>query len=484
MFIPLQAWMPDEDPTIPGVITDCTNLVPSKRGYKSAPTGAVTGLPALAAACRGAAMVTKIDGTNILYAATQTKIYKAGSTSWSDVTRVASDYTGSSTNLWRFAQQGNITFAVSKTDVSQYFAVAATDFADLAAMPKANLVETWGQFVVVADYNVGTDTPDGYFTSAIGDYTNWTPAVSTQCVAGRLYDTPGSCTGLKALGEYLCVFKKRSMYLGRYVGAPSVIDFGAGPVSSVIGAVSQESIVKVGQVLYFMSDDNFYSFDSSSLIPIGEPIRSFFNSDCNNDARELTKGQHDRINGIVYWFYARVPSTTPNAFVAFNYRTNKWGKGTVSVEATCEYITPAWDYTTLNATYTTYGAFPSTTYGALSQSGDSPLPAYFDTSHQLRTFNGANSTYEFATGDYGFDGKISEVQRVRPRYHDTPTSSTLTNFYKDNEGDVLTMDVATSEVSGKYDFIRAARWHRATFSGSGDMEISGFDVTAVEAGDE
>lgn len=482
MFVPLNAWAPDEDPTIPGIITDCTNLVPSKRGYKSAPTGSVTGLPALAAECRGAAMVTKIDGTNILYAGTQTKIYKAGVTSWTDVSRITSDYTGSSSSKWCFAQQGNITFAVQKTDISQFFGAAATDFADLAAMPKANLVETWGNFVVVADYNNGTDTPDGYATSAIADYTNWTASVTTQCVYGRLYDTPGGCTGLKAIGDYLCVFKKRSFYLGRYVGSPSVIEFSL--ISSIIGAVSQESIVRVGQILYFVGDDNIWAFDTASTTPIGEPIRSFFNGDCNNLYRNLTKGQHDRINGIVYWFYARSPSVTTNAFIAYNHRTNKWGKGTVSVEATTEYIVPASDYDTLNAAYTTYDAFPSGSYDSISQSGDSPLPAYFDTSHQIRTFTGSNSTYELVTGDYGMDGEISLVQRVRPRYQANPTSSTLTNYYKDNKGSALTVGVSTTESSGKYDLLRAARWHRAKLAGSGDMEISGLDITAKNAGRE
>lgn len=482
MFIPLVAWQPDDDPTTPGIITDCTNFVPTKRGYKSGPTGSVTGLPALAAACRGAATVTKIDGTNIVYAGTQTKLYKASSTSWTDVTRVASDYTGSSTSRWRFAQQGNITLAVNKVDTSQHFTAAATDFIDLAAMPKANLVETWGNFVVVADYNDGTDTPDGYATSAIGDYTNWTAAVSTQCVYGRVYDTPGSCTGLKAVADYICLFKKRSLYLGRYVGAPSVLEFSL--ISNIVGAVSQESIVRVGQILYFLGDDNIWSFDTANLTPIGEPIRAYFNNDCNNTYRHLTTAVHDRALGIIYWYYPRTPAATCTGYIAYNYRSGKWGKGTQSVEASCEYIVPSSDYDTLNAAYTTYDSFPSGSYDSLSQTGDSPLPAYFDTSHQLRTFNGANSTYEFITADYGSDGRISLLQRVRPRYLDTPTSSTMTNYYRDNEGSALTTGVTTTESNGKYDVLRAARWHRSKFNGSGDMEVTGLDVTAKDAGAE
>lgn len=479
MFVPLQSWIPDGDPTSPGIITDCTNLVPSKRGYKSAPTGSVTGLPALAAACRGSAMISIIDGTNYLFAGTQTKLYKASTTSWTDVSLGAGTYTGSTSSLWRFAQQGNVTIAVNKVDTPQASTSGGT-FANITAMPKCSLVETWGNFIVIADYNDGTDTPDGYATSAIADYTDWTASIANQCVYGRLYDTPGKLTGLKAVADYLVFFKKRSMYLARYVGSPSVIEFSL--VSSIIGSVGQESIVRVGQSLYFLGDDNFWLYDTASVTPIGEPIRSWFNVDCNNISRYLTKGQHDRINGIIYWFYASSPSATPNAFVAYNYRTQKWGKGSVSVEATTEYIVPASDYDTLNAAYTTYNAFPSGTYDALSQSGDSPIPAYYDTSHRLRTFNGANSTYDFTTGDFGQDGGYTLVQRVRPRYLQSPTSCTMTNFYRDNEGGSLTTGVTTTEASGKYDLLRSARWHRAAFSGAGDMEITGLDVTAKQAG--
>jgi uncharacterized protein YfiM (DUF2279 family) len=55
-MIPFSSFSPDIDPTTPGVITDCENLIPTLRGYAGAPSGVSVGMSALAAAALGAAL--------------------------------------------------------------------------------------------------------------------------------------------------------------------------------------------------------------------------------------------------------------------------------------------------------------------------------------------------------------------------------------------------------------------------------------------
>ena len=55
-------------------------------------------------------------------------------------------------------------------------------------------------------------------------------------------------------------------------------------VSDIIGAVSNESVVRVGTTHYFVSEDNFYAYDTASVNPIGEQIKEWFNTDCNNSS--------------------------------------------------------------------------------------------------------------------------------------------------------------------------------------------------------
>jgi hypothetical protein len=483
MFVPFSQWKPDADDTEVGTIVDLENIVPTMRGFKGSPTAVSVGVSALSAACRGAAFVTPLDGIPVLFAGTQTKLWKGGATAFVDVTR-ASDYTGSSTSKWRLAQQGNVTFAVNKIDTCQSFLHGtSTDFADLAAMPKCALVEAVGQFVLVGNnYDGATDTVDGWACSAIGDYTDWTASTTTQCTYGRLLDTPGEVTGLKRLGEYAIYFKRQSMYLARYVGAPLVWEFSL--VSDVIGTVSQESIIRVGQALFFLGEDNFYSYDSASVQPIGDGIKEWFSANVNSKYLKDTAAVHDRNTGTIYWFYAGLTQTTLTNFVAYHYRTGRWGKGTMSIEAAAEYIAGSKSYDALETTFGTYGAFDATTYGALKTSDSTPLPGVFGTDHVVKTLTGVAGTATLTSNDFGMDGAMTMVSRVRPRYSQLPATASMTNYYRDNEGDSLTTDATTAEVSGKFDFMRESRWHRGVFTFTGDFELSGIDVTAAGSSNE
>src|SRR5512139_2415197 len=115
-MIPFLGYAPDLDPATPGVLTSVTNVVPSQRGMKGAPTGGSTGYAALAAECRGAAVLTKLDGTARFIAGTAVKLYEGASAAWTERTRgggTPSNYTTGSAGRWRFAVFGNSVLAVN-----------------------------------------------------------------------------------------------------------------------------------------------------------------------------------------------------------------------------------------------------------------------------------------------------------------------------------------------------------------------------------
>lgn len=481
MFVPIVEWAPDADNTAQGVLADVENMVPTLRGYSGAPSPISTGLAALAAECRNAATVTLLDETSVLFAGTQTKLYKAGSSSWTDVTRVSSDYTGSVASRWCYTQQGNVTFAVNKVDNSQYYLHGtSTDFADLAGMPKALVVEAAANFVLIGNYNDGSDVVDGWGCSALGDYTDWTASTTTLCTYGRLMDTPGPITGLKRLMDYAVYYKRKSMYLARYVGQPDAWQFSL--VSDVVGAVSNDAVVLVGTQHFFLGDDNFYSYDSASVKPIGDSIKEWFNRDCNNAKRHLTQGLHDKRIGLVWWFYPSGTSTTPDSYVVFNYRTGKWGKGTQSVECAVQYVAPGASYDDLNTMYGTYNAIPNATYDDLNPSGLTVIPAVINTSHALNLLTGSTTACDITSNDFGSDSSITLLSRVRPRYLTSATGS-MTNYYRDSPGDSLTTGQTVSG-GAKFDVLRSARWHRFKIEWTSDVEVTGADVTAQAEGAE
>src|SRR5574340_1039360 len=151
-MIPFRSFSPDLDPTTPGIITDCTNLIPTLRGYKGGPSGVDVGMDALAAAALTAAVMTKLDGSNRLIAGTTTKLYEKSGTAWTDVSRVSA-YNATTTYPWRFAQFGDTSLAVNKGDVIQYSSSGA--FADLTA-PKAAVMCVSSGFVMIGNTNEAT----------------------------------------------------------------------------------------------------------------------------------------------------------------------------------------------------------------------------------------------------------------------------------------------------------------------------------------
>ena len=84
----------------------------------------------------------------------------------------------------------------------------------------------------------------------------------------------------------------------------------------------------------------------------------------------------------------------------------------------------------------------------------------------------------------GSDTEISLIRRVRPRYLENPDTAQLTNFYTDQLGSDFTTDKTTVEVSGKFDVLRSARWHKGKFEFTGNVEVTALDVEAKLAGRE
>ena len=103
MLIKLLGYAPDADESIPGILVNASGVVPSLRGMKGAPSPASSGMATLAATCVGSALLTKLDGTTRLIAGAPQKLYEAGASTWTDVSRAAT-YTTSTTGVWRFAQ--------------------------------------------------------------------------------------------------------------------------------------------------------------------------------------------------------------------------------------------------------------------------------------------------------------------------------------------------------------------------------------------
>lgn len=479
-MIPLAGFAPDLDPTTPGVITDCTNLIPTLKGYKGGYSGASVGLDALAAAALSAAVVTKLDATNRLIAGTATKLYEKSGTGWVD--RSGAVYNASASFPWHFAQFGDTTLAANKGDIIQ--ASSSGAFANLAvAAPKAGAICTASGFVMVGNTNEATygDSPDRWWCSAYLDATDWTPAIATQCATGRLVDSPGDIRAMRTLGYNVVAYKERSLYYGTYAGPPSVWQWSLIP--GEIGCSAQDAIVNIGTAHVFIGFEDFYLFDGTRPVPIGAPVREFFFADLDPNYRYKIKGSHDRKNALVYFYYPRLGSSGAiSGCIVYNYKADKWGLAHRTVECPVEYVSGGYTWDTLPIIGSTWDDWPAVAYDSPFWIAATEVSAYIGTDHKVYSLTGASATSSMTTGDVGEENQQTLIRRVTLRYQDRPASATMTNYYQDVHGDSWTTDATTTESNGRFDVLRTAPWHRAKFDFTGDVEVSGMNADIQPAG--
>lgn len=383
MRLELTGFAPDLDPAIPGVLTDCDNIVPTTRGLSSGASLVTSGYPALATTPTSAFVAELLDGTKRTFAASSTAIYEATSGTWTDRSRVGG-YTG--TNRTRFCVFGNQVLSANRTQAINQAAPGGA-FADISGAPTASILVAAAGFVMALNINGMTlgDAPDGWGCCAIRDQTNWTPSVTTQCAAGRLLDSPGAIRAGAALGSDVVAYKNTSMYLGRYVGAPFVWSWSRVPGD--IGCSGAESLVVVGTQHFFIGPSDFYVFDGTVPRPIGgatfsstsTPVREWFFANLNATYRDRVIGVADTARDLVYWYFPSNSSTTGalDTQLVYNYRLDRWGKRSISIQTALQYSSGQITYDSLGTLYSTYDNLPDIPYDSPFWLLDSTIPGVF-----------------------------------------------------------------------------------------------------------
>lgn len=478
--INIRGYAPDLDTTTPGIMTTCAAIVPSMKGMKAASSPADVGLNALSAACRGGAVLRKLDNSTRFIAGTATTLEEnvSGAT-WTDRSRaVGGAYTLGADTRWRFAQFGDFSLAAAKSDTLQVSSAGA--FANIAGAPKSEIVETVGQFVMLLNTNEATfgESPDRWFCSGIGDHTVWTPAIATQCATGRLTSSSGPIRGGKRLGDSMVAYKDKSMFLGGYVGGSTIWDWRE--VSDTVGSPCHELIVPVttrngGAAHIFMGQDDFYYYDGSRPIPIPNPVKKTVFEALNKSYASRSWAMHDRVNSLIYFFFVGNSGGVVDTCVVYNYRKDNWidswGRHDLTIEAAIEYITAGITYDDLGTYFSTYNTDIPFSYDSPFWVNNAATPAIFTTAHKVNTLTGTPGTASFTLSEIGDGLNVMLLRRARARYQTAPLSATLQNAYKMLSGESFTNDATTTLANGVFDVMRSARWHRLTHISTGAMEI-------------
>ena len=479
-MIPLLGFMPDADPTVSGAILDCENIVPTTKGFAAANTLTDTGTEALPGECRGAGLAILLTNNRRLFAGTADALYENVSGEWVDMSR-SGGYSSGAENRWRFAQFGNVTLAANQQDVIQQSTNA--EFSDIAGAPRARIIEVVAGFVMAlatVDSTYG-DEPDRWWCSGLYDHTTWTPAQSTQSATGRFIDSPGEIRAGRKLGNTMVVYKERSMFIGEYIGPPII--WAWQQIPGEIGAASQEAVVSIGTAHLFSGADDFWVFDGSRPVSIGAPVRDWFLEHSNPKYRYRIQGYYDRLAAVVYWHYASSDSGGElDACLAYNVKTQRWGKVTRPIAAFVEYAAPGVTFDTMGNLYPTFDDITGIAFDSPQWFYQKPVPAVITPDGDLMLATGTPGHSSLTVNDMGDDSQYTTLRAVVPRFLQTPLLGSLQAYYKAGEGDAIEPGESAELFDGRFDLMWSARWHRVKMDFQGAMEMTGFNVDLVRDG--
>lgn len=412
--IPFAAWEPDKsDRANPaseakGVLSVAGQYGPFRNivDYNGASAATV-------AACLGAAVF--YDSTNLphIYLGDAAKLYHVESRIATDRS-VGGGYTLVSEEDWDFAQFGDLVVAVSGSEAPQVHDMTPgnTAFANLAGSPPSNAtsVARVNDFLMMGKN----------FTlhwSAFNTPTDWVPAVATQAGTQLLDQEKGLIKKIIGL-DYAAIFQERGIRRANYVGPPIVWDFGQDYVEKERGCISRHAAAAWGRVIYYVSDDGFYSFDGQASTPIGYgKVDEYF-------ARRLNYSYRHKVRTVCVGKYFLVgfpagSSTNISEIMAYSINDQRWTHDLMDLEVL--FASPAEPFTVdnfhllftsdnLDDTAITPDDIDSAAFADLRR-----LLAGVQTNHRLGFFSGTNRQAILETGEFeGKPGQRAKVTEIWP----------------------------------------------------------------------
>lgn len=393
--IPFGEFLPDfPDLKNPGCVT-ADNVIPRPGGY-GPQYGLLTQSQEVLGPIRGARLgfgtsaATVLGGTNV-------RLFKmvGGVTT---VTAVSSAVnTG---EYWDFCQFNNIVVATSSANSPYYLDDINTDviWSGLpGSPPKARYCERVGDFLMLGNIE---DQPQRIqwspFNSPGG---TWGVARLTQ--AGYA-DMPKDFGAVQRIvgGRYPLVFQERGVNRLEYIGPPQV--WRRTPIEQARGCIAPFSVVTVGFVTYYLSQDGFWQTDGNSFEPIGgSRINRWFFDNADVATLPGVHGSIDFENECVVWaFMSR--SSRYNRLLRYSWSENRWSTGSVVVDRLVEAVTGGLTLEQLGALYPVLEDVPASLDHPRWRGRNRALAGFVDGATQTEFFTFTGDTLEsvLETGEW------------------------------------------------------------------------------------
>lgn len=209
----------------------------------------------------------------------------------------------------------------------------------LSAIPGSNMAPTIAKQVMVSERDrhviafgcdpEGTPGVQDPLVIRFSDQENpaqWQSLPTT--TAGELRIGTGSeIIGAVQTKQQIVVLTDTSVHAMQYIGDP--FTFGIQEVSSNISVISQNSMVAVGDAVFWMGKGEFYVYDGAvSQLPCD--VKEYVFNDINSQQGLKVICGHNAAFSEVWWFYPSFDSLENNRYVIYNYEQRVWYYGSMS----------------------------------------------------------------------------------------------------------------------------------------------------------
>lgn len=470
--VPFGEWLPDLPPHRNNGALEARNVLPMLRSYGPMRT-LVPFSDALATRVFSAFWAQDSSNNVNVFAGVAAALHRYQSDgTWEDVTRTSGG--AYSAADWEWAKFGDFIIAVNLNDVPQVYEMGtSTDFAALAGSPpQAARVAVVRDFVVLGDLQ---NNPSHVRWSGFNNQTIWS-GLEFQSDFQELFGRGGRVQKIIG-GESGVIFTENSIWAMQYVGPPTIFRFDE--VETARGTPAPNSVVKLGDRIYFYANDGFHVYANGQTQPIGyNKVDNWFRSNAGGSA--YLRGAVDRINSRILWAFSTTGSSTApfNRLLIYDVRSDRWSYAIIDTECIADLASPGYHLDNIGTILTRGIDLDSIPVDSPDYQGGALQLSAFTTNHELATFSGTPlnaviDTDELSEGritEGAFEGQRLFVRGARPMVHGGGTL-TVAPGYRDRRTASPTFAAATATNSiGEANFRRDARYQRFRVAISGEFE--------------
>jgi hypothetical protein len=329
--IKVAEWTPDQ-PKLegPGFITvdNCVASLNSYKPFTSTLAFSVTTPTAQDDFIRGGVSAVDRDNNTHIYVGDASDLYELSATGWDNVSRSATGaYSGTATTeSWRYEQWGNQIVATNYNNVVQRMEMGSATFTDLPGNPpRARHIKRVRDFLVLGNL-IDSDSinhPSRLRWCGFNNNETWVPSVKTQSDFQDMLGG-GAITGMIG-GQYGVIFQTDQISLMTYIGPPLIFRFDT--VEQERGCKVPGSIVRYGEKMYYLGDDDFYEFTPQGSRPLGaERWAKFFYREFQQTDTSRVSANADLTQKRILWSYPNkdAPDAVPNRTLCYDLASNRF----------------------------------------------------------------------------------------------------------------------------------------------------------------